>query len=94
MEKQPILKITVNASGKYDVLIGSNLMMKVGELISPVLPLCKIAVITDDTVDKLYSDIVIRSLESVGYSVVKFVFPHGEKSKNLETYGKILSFLA
>lgn len=94
MEKQPILKITVNASGKYDVIIGSDLIMKVGELISPVLPLCKIAVITDDTVDKLYSDIVIRSLESVGYSVVKFVFPHGEKSKNLETYGKILSFLA
>ncbi len=94
MKKQPVLKITVNASGKYDVLIGRDLIMKVGELILPILPLCKIAIITDDTVNELYSDIVIRSLEGVGYSVVKFVFPHGEKSKNLETYGRILSFLA
>jgi 3-dehydroquinate synthase len=50
--------------------------------------------ITDDTVDALYSGVVEKSLISSGYSVIKFVFSHGEQSKNLETYGKILNFLA
>ncbi|MBQ9756216.1 MAG: 3-dehydroquinate synthase [Clostridia bacterium] len=94
MEKEPILKITVNASGKYDVLIGRNIILNAGELISQVLSTCKVAVVTDDRVDKLYSSAVIRSLERVGYEVVKFVFPNGEKSKNLKTYGEILGFLA
>jgi len=94
MEKEPILKITVNASGNYDVLIGRNIILNAGELISQVLSTCKVAVVTDDRVDKLYSSAVIRSLERVGYEVVKFVFPNGEKSKNLKTYGEILGFLA
>lgn len=94
MINNSISKIHVKASGEYDVLIGSNLIYGVGELIKGVLPLCKIAVVTDDRVDSLYSNIVIRSLKKSGYDVVKFVFKNGEQSKNLDTYAEILNFLA
>ena len=87
-------KIIVKASGEYEVIIGNGLIKRAGEFIGKVLRPCKIAVITDDTVDKLYSNTVITSLSENGFSVVKFVFLHGEESKNLETYGKILNFLA
>lgn len=87
-------KIKVKASGEYEVIIGNGLIKRAGEFIGKVLRPCKIAVITDDTVDKLYANTVITSLSENGFSVVKFVFLHGEESKNLEIYGKILNFLA
>ena len=88
------VKITVNASAKYDVFIGRNIIALSGEIIKSVVNKCKIALVTDDRVDSLYAETVIKSLEKEGYSVVKFVFPHGEESKNLGVYGEILSFLA
>lgn len=88
------LKITVNASSKYDVLIGKNLIKDSGEILSGLVSKCKVAIITDDVVDKLYSSIVTTSLETAGFKVVKFVFKNGEQSKNIDTYAQILSFLA
>lgn len=89
-----VSKIHVKASGEYDVLIGNNLIKKVGALITEVLKPCKVAIITDDKVDALYGDIVLKSVKESGFSVVKFVFPNGEQSKNLNTYADILNFLA
>ena len=86
--------IRVKASGEYDVIIGRGLIESVGELVKEVCSATKIALVTDDTVDALYSKAVESSLLSSGYKVVKFVFPHGEESKNLITYGNILNFLA
>ncbi len=94
MQNSIVKKITVNASSKYDVLIGGGLLDRLGELMSTVLSPCKVAVITDDTVDNLYSKKVIESLESKNFSVVKFTFVHGEERKNLNTYCEILNFLA
>ena len=86
--------VKVKASKNYDVLIGRGLIFQSGELINKVLPTCTIALITDDIVDKLYSNIVKCSLEQSGFKVEKFVFKNGEGSKNLNTYGEILNFLA
>ncbi len=86
--------IKVKASGEYEVIIGSGIIIKAGQLIKEVLPVCKIALITDDTVDALYSATVEKSLSENGFSVVKYVFPHGEQSKNVNTYVSILNFLA
>ena len=92
--EQNIKKINVKTSTNYDVIIGKNILKDSGEIISSVLPKCKIALITDDIVDSLYADIVQTSLEKEGYQVEKFIFPNGEKSKNLFTFGEILNFLA
>ncbi len=86
--------ITVNASSSYNVIVGVGLINKSGELIKDVIKPCKIALITDDTVDKLYSKTVTDSLIENGYQVVKYVFKHGEISKNINTYADILSFMA
>lgn len=86
-------KITVTASGTYDVIIGGGLLRHCGSYIQNVTDTEKLAVITDDTVDSLYGKIVTEALENEGYNVCKFVFPHGEQSKSPETLVKIWNFL-
>lgn len=89
-----IKTICVSASKKYDIIIARGLLKEIGEIFLKRFKLCKIAIITDDVVDKLYADGVQKSLENSGFNIVKFVFPNGEASKNINTYSQILSFLA
>lgn len=86
--------IKVNASKSYDVIIGENLLERSGEYLSAVVKPCKLAIVTDDIVDSLYAEVVIKSFKNSGFIVTKFVFKNGESSKNLTVYGEILSFLA
>ncbi len=87
-------KVEVNASRKYDILIGKGLMDHTGDMVKEVVKPCTAALVTDDTVNVLYADRVQTSLENAGYKVCKFVFPHGEQSKNLMVWGQIMEFLA
>lgn len=86
--------VKVNAGKPYDVLVGRDLIGNVGELIKEKCGADKIALISDDKVYAIYGKTVENSLKKSGYEVVCFVFPHGERSKNLETFGKAISFLA
>lgn len=47
-------------------------------------------VVTDSNVDCLYGDAFVRSLESQHRRVERIVFPAGERSKNMETYGELV----
>lgn len=89
-----IKKITVNASSKYDIIIGKGILDDAGKYISQIEKDIKIAIITDDIVDKLYSNRLIDSLLKSGYSPIKYVIKNGEKSKNINSYFDILRFLA
>lgn len=53
----------------------------------------KVVIITDDNVDKLYSEVCIKILSLCGFEVYKHVIDAGEKSKNLDTINKIYKFL-
>lgn len=86
--------ITVNASGKYDVLIGKGLIDKCGELIGNVIKTKRAAVITDDNVAGLYLERVTQALKKSGFETAEFVFPNGEASKSHSVLIKIYSFLA
>lgn len=86
--------VKVNASTPYDVIIGTELLDKCGELASRVIKPCKACIVTDDTVASLYLDRAKASLSLAGYEVVSFVFPHGEASKNTTTLIELLEFLA
>ena len=86
--------ITVNASEKYDVIIGSGLLKSCGEYVKKVTKAEKIALISDDSVSGIYSDSVKSSLSEAGFDVSVFTFPHGEASKCSDTLNKIYSFLA
>ena len=92
--KTKIKKIAVNASKSYDILIGHGLLESVGDIFIERFSGKKIAIITDDKVDGLYGEKVMRSLKEKGFAVSKFAFPNGEKSKNIQTYAEILKFLA
>ncbi len=86
--------VTINASSSYDVNIGRDLLARCAELVNEVLPVCRIALITDDTVDKLYGEKVTLALAAGGYSVEKYVIASGERSKSIGCYIDLLSFLA
>ena len=86
--------ITVCASRNYEVRIEKGLLSNAGSRIAGIVSPCCAAVISDDTVFSLYGKTLCRSLEQAGFRVCTFCFAHGEASKNLTTYGKILNFLA
>ena len=86
--------IHVTCSRDYDVLIGSGLLQKAGSLIREVHAPCKVALISDSNVAPLYGRTVGDALQAAGFEPVTFVFPAGEASKTLATYGDILDFCA
>lgn len=88
---------TVNvrtASKPYEVIIGEGLLEVAGRLAAKVIKVNKAAVVTDDTVEELYSNRLEDSLRAEGFDTVKFVFQAGERSKNTNTYINLLEFLA
>ena len=87
-------KITVNASKTYDVIIEKGSLDRVGEIAEGIDLSGKACIISDSNVAPLYMDRVKTSLEKSGFSVLEYVFPAGEKSKNAEVYIEILNFLA
>lgn len=77
----------------YDVLIERGLVRQCGKVIKELCSAETCVIITDDNVDKFYSDTVELSLKENGFQVARFVFPHGETAKNAETLLNIYSFL-
>lgn len=86
--------VHIDASRSYDVRIGRGLLDDCGRQIAERVRCASAAVVADDTVYALYGERVCASLEAAGIRTVCYVFPHGEKSKNLLEYAKILNFLA
>ncbi len=86
--------ITVNASKRYEVKIGSGLLSDIGAEVGKVCPIGTAAIISDSNVFPLYGEIAVKSLEHAGFRVVHYVLPAGESSKNGTVYLEILNFLA
>lgn len=85
--------VNVNASQNYDIIIDRGLLSKCGEIVSKCVKTKRIAIVTDDIVDALYSDTVISSLKDSGFEVSKYVFPNGEHSKCSDNLNNIYDFL-
>lgn len=86
--------VHIDASTRYDVLIGENLIDRAGELTAKAMKPCKCAIVTDDTVDELYGDRVLISFKYAGFDAVKTAFPAGEGNKHLGTLSDLLEFMA
>lgn len=87
-------KFVVSTKNPYDIIIGKDIIQDSGKLILDAIGPCKICVVTDMTVNSIYAQVVVTSLIESGFQVSKVVFPSGEHSKNLTTYGNILEALA
>ncbi len=86
--------IQVSASHSYQVLIEYGLLSKAGELISSVSRANTAVIISGEHVFPLYGTELENALERAGVRVLHWLHPSGEENKNLETYGKLLSFLS
>lgn len=89
-----MLTININTSPQYSIYTQNNLLCGCGELIRNHSNAKTFAIITDDIVDKLYSEKLIQTLNSNGCRTVKFVFPHGEEQKSEKTLFDIYEFLS
>ncbi len=86
--------IEVKTGKPYSIHVGSALLANAGELMTAVHAPGRIAVVTDSNVAKLHLPALESSLKAAGFAPVPYVFPAGEASKTLATYGDILQFLA
>ena len=86
--------VTVSASKNYSVWIGEGLLHDAGEKVASACGGKTALLVTDDMVNGLYGDAVEKSLRAAGYATTRFVFPHGERSKNINTYVSLLGALA
>lgn len=85
--------VTVSASRRYDILIERGLLRHAGELVRGVTNAGTVMLVSDDSVWPLYGEAVQKSLADAGFSVCRFVFPHGESSKCAKTYLALLDAL-
>ena len=86
--------VTVEASKKYNILIGNGLLNSLGTEAQNLGSARKVCIVSESTVFPLYGGTAQNSLEAVGFEVVSFVFPAGEESKNAGVYLELLGFLA
>lgn len=89
-----IVKLQIETKEPYPVLIGAGLLDNCGRIISEEMKPFRAALISDETVMRLYGKRVKLSLEEAGFQVTAFSFPAGEKSKTAKTLFDILNFLA
>lgn len=82
--------LTIDTSPRYEVLFGSGLMKRAGEMSAGVLRGRRVLIVSDDNVAALYMHAVRASYEAAGFDAMEFVFPHGERHKSLDTLGRLL----
>ncbi len=88
-------RIHVQTAAPYEVTVGDGASAQLAAFVAGELRRArKAVVVADSNVAPLHSAAVRSSLSSAGLDVYDFVFPAGERSKNLATYGAVLDFLA
>ena len=78
----------------YKIYTGQNVLSEVGNLIKTVFNTCKIAVVTDETVNELYGEAVKTSLENAGFKAQIFALKSGEETKSIDSMAYLLSKFA
>ena len=88
-----MIRIPVEASRSYEVLLGRGLLDRVGEEVRRATKAESVVLVAGENVFPLHGARVRRSLEEAGLRVLCFPLKPGEGSKTLETYGRLLYFL-
>ena len=74
---------------RYDVLIGSGLLERLGEYVRKYLPRKTCAIISDESVAAIFGSQAIENLTRADYRPTLITIPAGEKSKNLNKAGGV-----
>ncbi len=86
--------INVDASKKYDVIIGEGILSSLGERCAYLLGKGRAVIVTDSNVAPLWLGKAKASLEEAGIETLEFIFPAGEESKSKETLFELVEFMA
>ena len=87
-------KIKVSASTNYDILLSEGFLGKLGEFAKEKHELSNCLIVTDSNVEPLYLKKTENSLKVAGFNTFSYVFPAGEKSKDVNTLTGILEYMA
>ena len=90
------VNININNDAKinYDILVSSGLIKESGKLVKEVLRGKRALIVTDNVVDKFYTETVKKSLEKENIITSVCVLENGETNKNIESIYNIYSALA
>ncbi len=86
--------VTVTASTRYDVIIGSGARKLLPEKIKALFGAPRVCIVSDDRVAALHLSALEGDLKSAALDCAHYVFPHGEQSKTPGTLFELLEFLA
>ncbi len=89
-ERLPIL---MNKKPCYDIVFSKGFEELPEELKAFDVADRKICIVTDSNVDELYGEQVLNLLQNSCAKAVKYAFPAGEESKNLDTVKEVYKFL-
>jgi len=84
----------IKTSKPYQVLMGEGLLDQAGPLCRDTAEKCRICIVSDENVHRLYTDRTESSLHASGFDVYKVTFPAGEATKSMDSVKKLLSCLA
>lgn len=91
-------KVNININNdlkiNYDILVEKGLINDTGKLVKEVLRGKRALIVTDDIVDKFYTETVKKSLEKENIIISVCVLENGETNKNIESIYNIYSALA
>lgn len=87
-------RIHVNTGAPYDVIIEEGLLSHLSDYILPLKDSCQAIIVSDSHVAPLYLAQVKGQLEAAGFSVLDFIFPAGESSKNASTLLELVEYMA
>jgi 3-dehydroquinate synthase len=87
-----ILKLKLE-NHSYDIVIKRGILNNIGEELKKIIKGNKLVVLTDSTVDSLYGELVINSLNQNGFDSAKIVIKPGEESKSFDTLLEIYNQL-
>ncbi|MFQ5443290.1 MAG: 3-dehydroquinate synthase [Nitrospinales bacterium] len=78
----------------YEILIAQNLLAQAGEYLSRLFrPQSRVVVITQPSINRLYGEILVTSLQMAGFRTKTIEVPEGEQYKSLQEAEKIFDQL-
>lgn len=86
------IQVSLGARG-YQIHAGDGLLNEAGRLLAPFAKNKRVAVVTDETVMKLYYPALAASLEKAGLSPMAVALPPGEKTKDFAGLEKLIAEL-
>jgi len=86
---EPIVVNVSLGARSYDIVIGRDLLASLGSRIAVLRPGAKVAIVSDETVAKLYQSKAEAALAAAGIVATSIVLPPGESSKSFPMFERV-----